>query len=57
MKTILNTFNKLTEGFSPLQKIVITFIFTFMVVCLTGILFNLITNFSAVQDANFGVIN
>ena len=57
MKTILNTYNELTEGFNLLQKLVITFIFAFMVVCLMGILFSLITNFSAVQDADFGIIN
>ena len=57
MRTILKTYNQLTEGFSPLQKVFITFVFTFMVVCLVGVLFNIIINFSAVQNADFGVIN
>lgn len=57
MKTIFKFYSKLTEGFSPLQKVFITVIFSFMIICLLGILFNLITNFSAVQDADFGVIN
>ena len=56
MRTILKTYNQLTEDFNPAQKIIVASLATFTALCLVSIIYKLLANFSDVQNASFGLI-
>lgn len=56
MKTIKNKFNLITRDFNVFQKILIVFLGAFTLLCLVSILYKVLTSFSDVQNASFGLI-